>query len=450
MSAPAPRTGLRRRLLLAVTISVAGAVAALILICNLALRQQLRSDVDDLLRGRASAGLSGLSTVDGRLVAREAPDRAAVDSPVWTFGLRRALERPTPVAPALDREAARLAGGPRTFAGVESPATRLLAVPVLEGARRVGTVVVAASEGPYRRTERVVLVGSLLLAVALVVAVGLISRWLLNAALRPVDQMTSEADEWSERDLERRFGLGPPTDEITHLAATLDGLLDRVAAAMRREQRFSAELSHELRTPLTKISSRAQLLSADPALPAPARVEARAIVSATGQMGDAMEALMAAARADGNGASGNSEPGVAARAAIEAFRELAGRRTIRLELVEHHGGRRVSAEPALVERILAPLLENAGRMAAGHVRVTLERAASSVEIVVLDDGPGVAPADAERIFDPGARRPAGEADHGGAGLGLALARRLARSAGGDVRADVSGPGGRFVVTLPAA
>lgn len=448
MSPSVLRTGLRGRLLLTVTSSVAVAVAVLILICNLALRQQLHSDVDSLLRGRAAAALSGLSTVDGRLIGREAPDRAAVDSPVWTFGARGALERPSPVAPALDRAATRLVGGPRTFVEIDSPAARLLAVPVVVGARRVGTVVVAASEGPYRRTERVVLVGSLLLAAALVLAVGLISRWLLSAALRPVDQMTSEADEWSERDLERRFGLGPPTDEITHLAATLDGLLDRVAAAMRREQRFSAELSHELRTPLTKISTRAQLLAADPALPGPVRKEARAIVAATGQMSDAIEALMAAARADGNRTPASSDPAVAVRAAIDAAREPAARRDVRLEFVEErHAGRRVSAESALVQRILAPLLENASRMAAGSVRVTLEWATSSVDVVVLDDGSGVAVADAERIFDPGAR---GAADHGGAGLGLALARRLARSAGGDVHADPTSEGGRFVVSLPAA
>src|SRR5207253_8023493 len=63
----------------------------------------------------------------------------------------------------------------------------------------------------------------------------------------------------SEQDLDRRFGLGEPHDELTQLASTLDSLLDRLAASLRRERRFSAELSHELRTPLAKVIAEAEL-----------------------------------------------------------------------------------------------------------------------------------------------------------------------------------------------
>ena len=83
--------------------------------------------------------------------------------------------------------------------------------------------------------------------------------------------MTRQAAEWSEHDLERRFSQGPPRDEFTTLAATLDGLLDRVAASLRHEQMLTAELSHELRTPLTAISAEAQYAlrhgDGDPASP---------------------------------------------------------------------------------------------------------------------------------------------------------------------------------------
>ena len=70
--------------------------------------------------------------------------------------------------------------------------------------------------------------------------------------------MTEDAAAWSEHDLDRRFELGEPYDELTRLAATLDALLDRLAASMRHEQRFTAELSHELRTPLARISAEAR------------------------------------------------------------------------------------------------------------------------------------------------------------------------------------------------
>jgi signal transduction histidine kinase len=75
----------------------------------------------------------------------------------------------------------------------------------------------------------------------------------------PVSRMTTEAEAWSTADLDRRFEMGDPHDEVTQLAHTLDGLLDRLAASLRRERRFSAEVSHQLRTPLAKIKAEAEL-----------------------------------------------------------------------------------------------------------------------------------------------------------------------------------------------
>ena len=69
-------------------------------------------------------------------------------------------------------------------------------------------------------------------------------------------------------------------------------------------------------------------------------------------------------------------------------------------------------------------------------------------VTVADDGPGVMPDEVDQIFDPGTRGSAAGMSSSGAGLGLALARRLARSAGGDVAVDPSDAGGRFVIRLP--
>jgi signal transduction histidine kinase len=113
----------------------------------------------------------------------------------------------------------------------------------------------------------------------------------------------------------------------------------------------------------------------------------------------------------------------------------------------------VAVEGHLLERILAPLLDNACRHASHQVWVRFAAQASSIQIVVEDDGAGVRDEDLERIFEPGWQ---GHQDSGGstqvlgAGLGLALARRLARSAGGEVRSEPSDGGARFVVALPRA
>ena len=111
---------------------------------------------------------------------------------------------------------------------------------------------------------------------------------------------------------------------------------------------------------------------------------------------------------------------------------------------------RVRVAPELAERTLHPLVENACRHAMHEVRIALRRSGGEVLLEVVNDGPGVPAGDEERIFQPGVRGTThGDAGVGGsAGLGLALARRLARTAGGDVEAH-AGPGGRFLVRLPA-
>jgi signal transduction histidine kinase len=103
-------------------------------------------------------------------------------------------------------------------------------------------------------------------------------------------------------------------------------------------------------------------------------------------------------------------------------------------------------EADVVRRALAPLVDNARRHARTGVVLEVAVDDGRVRLAVRDDGPGLDPALGERAFDPGVR---GEAESGdGAGLGLPLARRLARSCGGDVLAG-PGPGGCFVLELPA-
>jgi signal transduction histidine kinase len=448
MRSARPVRGLRTRLVLAVIAVMGVGLAILIVGFNVLLAHQLDGELDSVLRAGAEAQLTTLSVVDGRLEVAEAPDDAALDSQVWIFTGSRELERPQHVPAAVERAVRELAGGPRRTLDLSTPATRLLAVPVQRAGRRLGTVVVGASRTPYERTRRDALVASIALAGVLLAAMALIARWLVGAALRPVRQMTADAARWSERDLDRRFGLGEPSDELTRLAATLDGMLDRLAAGMRREQRFSSELSHELRTPLAKLSAQAQLLAGSDELPDALRPEAASIVASATQMRRVLDALMAAARSDPGGARGCGDAVRVARAVVDAYQPLARERGIALALGAAPPAARAGAEPELVERMLTPLVENACRLARGSVSVAIALRDGTVQIAVADDGPGVAPDETAAIFEPG-RRGTQPGAHDGAGLGLALARRLARSAGGDVTAE-AGDGGRFVVRLPAA
>jgi len=96
------------------------------------------------------------------------------------------------------------------------------------------------------------------------------------------------------------------------------------------------------------------------------------------------------------------------------------------------------------------VLENACRYGVSSIRVSIERDSLAVRYAIEDDGPGVADEERERIFEPGLRGRRGSANGStGAGLGLSLARRLARGVDGDVEVTAGTGRGRFVVTLPA-
>jgi signal transduction histidine kinase len=446
--------GIRGRLVLAVVGVVGIGLALLVGAFNLILSDRLDSDIDAVLTARAHGQMSALDVHNEKLVVSDVPDEATAESQAWIYSNTDVLARPRSVNPRVDSAAAGLARGPRRYQDVEVPAVRLLGEPILDGRKRIGTVVVAASRTPYESTRDTALIASVVLAAVLILALALVARLLLDAALRPVARMTASAAEWSEKDLDRRFGLGPPTDELTRLAATLDGLLDRLAAGMRREQRLSAELSHELRTPLAKVSTQAQLLASAPELPEAQREEAEGILRSATEMRDVIEVLMASARAEAGVVSrGAADVESAARASLDAARQGAEERGVSFELVPSNGAARMraTAEPKLVERILAPLVENASRHARSRATVRIARNGPWLEVAVEDDGPGVQAGEEATIFEPGFRSDgAANANHSGAGLGLSLARRLARSAGGDVEADAGADGGRFVVRLPAA
>jgi signal transduction histidine kinase len=269
--------------------------------------------------------------------------------------------------------------------------------------------------------------------------------WLLRSALRPVAQMTEQAAVWSENDLDRRFSLGEPRDELTQLAATLDGLLDRISASLRHERRFSAELSHELRTPLARILAETELALRRERTTTEYREALSVVQRSAAQLARIVDALVAAARYESGGERGTADARAVAEGAAYACDGLAAERAIELQVEPLQPALRVGVDADLGERILQPVIENACRYGRHRVRVSIERDRSTVVYAVEDDGPGVAPEERERIFEPGARGKGSQ----GAGLGLALARRLAESVDGEVLADENG-GGRFLVRLPAA
>lgn len=437
--------GVRTRLLVTVVVAMAAALALMTGGFNVLLARTLSHDADSVLRIRAATEASSIDLAAGKVVRPGVPDPGGLESQAWVFQRGVAVEQPR-VGPALRAAALRLAAKPGATLDVPAARARLYA---LVSPEVPGVVVVAGiSLAPYQQTERVALIASVALAVVLFAVVTLVTRWTLRQALQPVARMTADAAAWSEHDPGRRFAVGEPHDELSQLAATLDRLLDRLSAGLLRERRFSAEVSHELRTPLARVRTEAELALRRERRSGEYRQALRTVVDNATQMAAVVDTLLAAAQQQNGLAHGRSRAGTVLARLAEHCRPLAAACGVSLDVTAPEPELEVAVEADVAIRVLEPLVENACRLATKRVAVGADRTGSDVLFTVIDDGPGVLAGEADAVFEPGRRGSAGDGKPG-AGLGLALARRLAQAAGGDVTVT-PGAGGRFTARLPCA
>jgi signal transduction histidine kinase len=256
----------------------------------------------------------------------------------------------------------------------------------------------------------------------------------LGRSLGPMAAMTERAAEWSRHRSGSRFGLGPPRDELTGLAAVLDELLDRVEEALAAERRLTAEVAHELRSPLTVLIGEADLALMSRAT-APAEAERyERIHDAATAMARAITALLDDAAAAAEGAT--------TAVVVDAVTAVAATFDPAIAVDVSGPRERAAVRSVHLERMLAPVLDNAISAARSRVTVRVRADGGSVVILIGDDGPGIDAGVLPSLFDTGVTTKAG-----GTGLGLALARRLVREAGGDLRVASMTPAA-FEVRLP--
>ena len=429
-----PRT-LRGRLALSGMVAAAFAVLMLTLAFVLLLQRRLDAEVRDVLRGRVDAAAATISIkADGSLQLSDNQGDTDLNTGTWVYQGKLAIARPAGSL-RLQASADSLAGTDGRVLIAEDVSTEFLSESIRQNGHRIGTVVAAISLDPYRRSSQATIVGAVGLSSTLVLLVYLVARGVATRALQPVAEMTRQAGEWSASDTSLRFGAGTRPGELEDLAGNLDALLDRLSAVLRREQQLSAEISHELRTPLAGIIAESDLFGARPRTTSEAERAMRTVGDSARRMERILDTLLTAARAEGSGATGRCDP-------VEVAQETA----VPVEVVGTVPF--VGADEEVLERVLAPLLENAQRYAANTVRIRVSADAQAVLLEVLDDGPGVPAGSEEDVFTPGRRLNPADG-HDGAGLGLALARRLVRAAGGDL-SSTAGPGGCFTVRLPRA
>lgn len=428
----------RTRLLVVSLATLAVGLGALVIGGNLLLAMRAHQETDDLLKARAETQVAALRVTSRGVRVRKVVNDRTLDHEAWVLDGDRVIERPEHASPELDAKAIALGreAQAQTVEGPDDVRVRVVPVRPRGSEQVVGAVVVGVSKDQVERLQGVVLVGSVVVALLVLAAGGLVIRRAIDGALRPVAQMTERARDWGTNDLDRRFDLGEPHDELTGLAATLDGLLARIAASRRHEQHFASEVAHELRTPLAGIRGRAELALTAPGADGDAerREALGSVIEQVARLDDTIDTLLAVARRD-------LEPGAGTTDLAAVARDIEGV-TVRAAA----NLPRAQGDPAVVRQALAPLVDNARRHARRQVSLELSAQNGHVRVAVRDDGPGLDPALGEHAFDPGVRGP--EEPESGAGLGLALARRLARACGGDVTVG-PGPGGCFVLELPA-
>lgn len=248
--------------------------------------------------------------------------------------------------------------------------------------------------------------------------------------------------------------------ELQPITWALDAYAEREAALRQQEQRFFADAAHELRTPLAAIGAQAHVLSQerDPGRQAQALAQLQQSVQ---RGGDVLSKVLTLSRLDAQGAIGHAghAPGridlgalLADGVAEHAPRALASGHN--LGLVPGPAVS-VSGECALLRTAVDNLIDNALRYTPSGSRIDVAWGVRGDEVwcAVEDDGPGVESADRARVFERFERGRLVHAEgQSGSGLGLAIAREIARQHGGSLRltAAASGPGCRFVMTLPAA
>ena len=296
-------------------------------------------------------------------------------------------------------------------------------------------------------------------------AVGREAAW-LDERLDLLRNPTGEHHEQQIRDgrwvliEERRtadggvIGLRVDITDLKAQAARLEAALARAEAAGRAKAEFLANMSHELKTPLNGVIGLAEVLSRSPLAPSQKGVLDEILASASrlhGLLGDVLDfnALEAGQVAL---AATPFAPAAAARAAAQRFGAAATAKGLAL-VVEAESEAETVGDPERVGQVLDQLVSNAVKFtAAGSVTIGARLAGGEWRLAVHDTGVGFDPADRERLFtafemgDASATRA-----HGGAGLGLAICRRLAQLMGGRIEAESApGKGATFTLVLPAA
>ncbi|MCY7301326.1 MAG: HAMP domain-containing histidine kinase [Ilumatobacteraceae bacterium] len=450
-SARLRNTSLRLRVTAVATIVVALTLLATGLLVTRWLRSTLVDDADQQLsrqvefvanlaeQGKLSPTLTATGVDTGQVQVITGDRVVVAVSP----GLAATVRLDVFPAPAVGAQAAQTVPGP-VVGGVGSTHYRVVARTV---DTPVGPLTVYAASS-LRAAEKSVaaLVAGLWVGLPLLTLLAVAGIWfVVGRSLSPVERMRREVAAIPGTRPDQRISAHARAAELDRLAATMNGLLERIDEAAAARRQFLADASHELRSPLASVRAQLEVGLAYPSGTDWPATATEVMVDIDRLQSLAVE-LLDLARVDGGGRLPTTQRlDLAALVDVELARYTDQRVTV------ESSSAWVAADAALLLRLVRNLVDNALRHAHQAVRITVGVEGDAARMRVWNDGAPIPEGDRDRIFEPFTRLDeARTTDEGGAGLGLSIARRVTELHGGTLVVGSSDTGAEFIASLPLA
>jgi two-component system heavy metal sensor histidine kinase CusS len=290
--------------------------------------------------------------------------------------------------------------------------------------------------------------------IALVVTVGL--GWLLaRVSLRPIKRINATAQRISVTNLDAAVPTTGSGDELDQLASTLNGMLERIRASVGRIRRFYADAAHELRTPLAAIRSQIEVTLEKARTHEEYERVLGQLLHEVDRLAAGADAMLRLAQSEAGldpEMSGELDIGQLLAEVVDFFDPLAAEADVKLELHVDDGMTPVVGDAGWLHQLFANLVHNAVKFtpAGGSISVVAKagRDSAGAVVEVHDTGVGIQPDRLPGIFERFSKEDASRSEEG-FGLGLSLAREIARAHGGSIAVESeAGVGSTFRVTLP--
>jgi len=429
------RIPIRIRLTLFFAIGMAIVLAAVGIFVYSRVKSDLDRAIDNDLRSRGRA-LSALAQSGGSV--RTTATAGTYAGFVGSGGSSPAL---SPHQLALSKSQARFFDVAH-LPGQDDPG-RVLALPLQSGTLIVGATL------EDRNDTLISLKAAFLVGGPIALVLMSVGGYLLaGAALRPIESMRRRAAEISSTSLDERLPVPRADDEVSRLGRTLNEMLARLEDALERERRFVADASHELRTPLATLRAELELALRRSRTTQEFENSIRSAAEETDRLSRIADDLLILARAEQGTLRLRREPTdlvdvvEKVRDRFDARAQLEGR-SLAVDADEAPVAR---VDRLRVEQALGNLVDNAFEHGRGPIKITADSHDSSVELHVLDEGPGLPPEFRDHAFKPFTRAaPSGN----GSGLGLAIVETIARAHDGTAGAKIRPDGGADVwIRLP--